>query len=84
VKERELARRGHRWAENIKIDVKEIDWEGVDSILVAGVRDKWLAFASKVKSLRGNLLASLQTISLSRRTLLVEFATSPSLPRPRS
>ena len=84
MKERELARRGRRWADNIKISVKEIGWEDVDSILVARVRDKWLAFASTVMNLRWNLLASLQAISFSRRTLLVEFATSPSLPRPRS
>jgi len=68
----------------LKLILKEMGWEDVDCILVARVRDKWLAFASTVMNLRRKLLASLQTISFSRRTLLVEFATIPSLPRPRS
>jgi hypothetical protein len=55
VKERELARRGRRWEHNIKTDLKETGWQTVDSIHVARVRVKWLAFANTVMNLQGNL-----------------------------
>ena len=35
MKERALGRRGRRWEDNIKVDLKEIDWGDVDYILLA-------------------------------------------------
>jgi hypothetical protein len=53
LKERELARRGHRWADNIKIDVKEIDWEGVDSILVLGLGTNGCLLRARLRTFGG-------------------------------
>jgi hypothetical protein len=41
-----------RWVDNIKIDLREIRWDGVDSIELAQDRDQWMAFVSMVISLR--------------------------------
>jgi hypothetical protein len=38
---RPLGRPRHKWEDNIKIDLKEIGWEGVDWIYVAQDRDWW-------------------------------------------
>jgi hypothetical protein len=32
-----LGRRGHRWKDSIKMDLKEIDWDSVDRIVLASV-----------------------------------------------
>jgi hypothetical protein len=41
-----------RWEDNIRIDLREIGWEGVDWIHLAQDRDKWWAFVNTVKNLR--------------------------------
>jgi hypothetical protein len=41
-----------RWVDNIKMDVLEIGWGGVDWIDLAQDRDKWRALVNEVKNLR--------------------------------
>jgi hypothetical protein len=46
-----LGRPRRRWADNIKIDLLEIDWSGVDWIGLAQDRDKWRALVNSVLNL---------------------------------
>jgi hypothetical protein len=41
-----------RWVDNIKIDLREIEWDGVDWIDLAQDRDQWRALVKTVMSLR--------------------------------
>jgi hypothetical protein len=47
---RPLGRR--RWVDNIKMDLLEIGWGGVDWIGLAQDRDKWRAVVNAVMNLR--------------------------------
>jgi hypothetical protein len=47
---RPLGRR--RWVDNIKMDLREIGWNGVDWIYLAQDRDQWRARANTVMNLR--------------------------------
>jgi hypothetical protein len=47
-----LRRPRRRWADNIKIDLLEIGWGGVDWIGLAQDRDKWRALVNAVMNLR--------------------------------
>jgi hypothetical protein len=38
---RPLGRPRHRWVDNIKMDLREIGWDGMDWIDLAQVRDQW-------------------------------------------
>jgi hypothetical protein len=38
---RPLGRQTHRWVNNIKMDLREIGWGGMDWIDLAQDRDKW-------------------------------------------
>jgi hypothetical protein len=49
---RPLGRPRRRWADNIKIDLLEIVWGGVDWIGLAQDRDKWRALVNAVMNLR--------------------------------
>jgi hypothetical protein len=49
---RPLGRPRHRWVDNIKMGILEIEWGGVDWIGVAQDRDKWRALVNAVMSLR--------------------------------
>jgi hypothetical protein len=49
---RPLGRPRHMWADNIKIDLLEIGWGGVDWIVLAQDRDKWRALVNAVMNLR--------------------------------
>jgi hypothetical protein len=49
---RPLGRPRRRWVENIKIDLKEIGWDGVDWIELAHDRDQWRAVVNTVMNLR--------------------------------
>jgi hypothetical protein len=40
-----------RWEDNIKMDLKETGWEGVDCIHVAQDRDRWRALVNMVMNL---------------------------------
>jgi hypothetical protein len=71
---RPLGRSRYRWANNIRLDLSEIRWEGVDWIHVAQDRNQWRAVVNTVMNLKvsykaGNL-TKLVTISFSRRILL--------------
>jgi hypothetical protein len=49
---RPLGRQRRRWMESIKIDLREIEWDGMDWIDVAQDRDQWRALVNTVKNLR--------------------------------
>jgi hypothetical protein len=49
---RPLGRPRRRWVDNIKMDLLEIGWGGVDWIGLAQVRDKLRALVSAVMNLR--------------------------------
>jgi hypothetical protein len=47
-----LGRPRRRWEDNIKMDLQEVRWAGVDWIDMAQDRDRWLALVSAVMNLR--------------------------------
>jgi hypothetical protein len=48
---RALGRPRHRWDDNIKMDLREIGWGGMDWIDLAQDRDRWRAFIYTVMNL---------------------------------
>jgi hypothetical protein len=44
--------RPRRWVENIKIDLRERGWDGMDCIDLAQDRDQWRALVNTVMNLR--------------------------------
>jgi hypothetical protein len=51
-KKRPLGRPRRRWVDNIKMDFREIGWDGVDSIDMTQDRDQWRALVNTVLKLR--------------------------------
>jgi hypothetical protein len=49
---RPLGRPRRRWVDNIKMDRREIRWDGVGWIDMAQDRDQWRALLNKVLDLR--------------------------------
>jgi hypothetical protein len=49
---RPLGRPRRRWLENIKIDLREIECDGMDWIDLAQDRDQWRALVNTVMNLR--------------------------------
>jgi hypothetical protein len=49
---RPLGRARRRWVDNIKIDLREIGWHGLDWIDMAQDRDQWRALVNTVLNLR--------------------------------
>jgi hypothetical protein len=49
---RPLGRPKSRWVENIKMDLREIERDGIDWIDLAQNRNKWRALVSTVMDLR--------------------------------
>jgi hypothetical protein len=49
---RPLGRPRRRWEDNMRMDLKEIGWVGVDWIHLAQDRDHWWAFLNKVMNRR--------------------------------
>jgi hypothetical protein len=49
---RPLGRPSRRWADNIRMDLGEIGWGGVDWIDLAQDKDKWRALVNVVMNLR--------------------------------
>jgi hypothetical protein len=49
---RPLGRSRHSWVDNIKMDLRDIGWEGVDWIDMAQDRDHWRALVNTVLNLR--------------------------------
>jgi hypothetical protein len=50
-KKRPLGRPRHRWVDNIKMDLREIGWNGVDWIDMAQYRYQWRALVNTVLNL---------------------------------
>jgi hypothetical protein len=72
---RPLGRPRCPWKDNIRIDIREIEWEGVYWMHRAQDRVQWRALVHTVTNLRvpkkaRNFLTSSATTSFSRRTLL--------------
>jgi hypothetical protein len=49
---RPLRRPRRRWVEDIKMHLREIEWDGVDWIYMAQDRDQWRALVNTVLNLR--------------------------------
>jgi hypothetical protein len=49
---RPLGRPRHRWEDNIKMDLREVGWGGMDWINMAQDRDRWRALVNAVMNLR--------------------------------
>jgi hypothetical protein len=49
---RPLGRPRRRWVDNIKMDLREIGWDGVDWIDLARNRDQWRALVNTVMNFR--------------------------------
>jgi hypothetical protein len=49
---RPLGRPRRRWVDNVKIDLIEIEWDGVDCVDLAQDRDQWRALMNTVMNLR--------------------------------
>jgi hypothetical protein len=49
---RPLGRPRRRWVDNIKLDLTEIEWDGMDRINLAQDRDQWRALVNTVMNLR--------------------------------
>jgi hypothetical protein len=47
-----LGRRSCRWEDSIKIDLKQVGWEGVDWVELAQNKDKWRAVFKMIMNLR--------------------------------
>jgi hypothetical protein len=47
-----LGRPRRRWVDNIKMDPREIGWDGMDLIDLAQDRDKWRALVTTVMNFR--------------------------------
>jgi hypothetical protein len=45
-------RQRRRWVHNIKMDLRELGWDGVDWIDMAQERDQWRALMNMILSLR--------------------------------
>jgi hypothetical protein len=49
---RPLERPRRRWVDNIKMDLREIGWDGADWVDLAKYRDHWRALVNTVMNLR--------------------------------
>jgi hypothetical protein len=49
---RPLGRPRCRWVDNVKINLREIGWDGMDWIVLAQDRDQWRALVNAVMNLR--------------------------------
>ena len=72
---RPLGRPGHRWEDNIKMDLQEVRGSCGDSMELVQDRVRWRALVSTVRNLRvpkmlGISCLAAEPVSFSRRTLL--------------
>jgi hypothetical protein len=51
-KKRPLGKPRRRWVDNIKMDLREIKWDGMDWIDLAHDRDQWRALVNTVMNFR--------------------------------
>jgi hypothetical protein len=49
---RPLGRPRRRWEDNIKMDLREVEWGGMDWINLAQDRERWRALVNAVMNLR--------------------------------
>jgi hypothetical protein len=49
---RPLGRPRHRWVDNIKMELGNIEWDGMDWIDLAQDRDQWRALVNTVMNFR--------------------------------
>jgi hypothetical protein len=49
---RPLGRLKHRWMDNIKMDLRDTGWDGMDWIDMAQDRDQWRALVNTLMNLR--------------------------------
>jgi len=47
-----LRRHRHRWEDNMKMDLQEVGWGGMDWLKLAQGRDRWWALVNVVLSLQ--------------------------------
>jgi hypothetical protein len=47
-----LGRPRRRWEDNIRMDLREIEWEGVDGMHLGKDRDQWRALVNTVMNFR--------------------------------
>jgi hypothetical protein len=52
ARKRSLGKSRHRWVDNIKMDLRETVWRGMDWIDLAQVGDHWKALVNTVMNLR--------------------------------
>jgi hypothetical protein len=52
---RPLGKPRRRWVDNIKIDLREVGWDGRDWIDLAQVRDQWRALVNTVNEPPGSI-----------------------------
>jgi hypothetical protein len=77
VVERLLGRTRRRFVNNIKMNLREIEWDGMDWIDLAQDRDQWRTIVNTVMNLRvpynaGNFLSDWTIGGFSRRSQLHE------------
>jgi hypothetical protein len=48
-RKRQFGRQKRRWKNNIKIDLHEVEWRGMDWFAVAQDRDRWRTLVNAVK-----------------------------------
>jgi hypothetical protein len=73
---RPLLRPRHRWVNNIKMDLREIGWDGVDWIDVTQNRNEWWVLVNTVVKIQvphnaRNFLSGYTISSFSRRAQLM-------------
>jgi hypothetical protein len=51
-RKRPLGRPRRRWVDNVKMDLREIGWDGMDGIDLAQDRDQWRALVNTVMNLQ--------------------------------
>jgi hypothetical protein len=74
---RPFGRRRRKWEDNIKMDLQEVGFGGMDWIELAQDRDGWRALVNLVMNVgfpqsAGNFLTGREPVSFSRRTCCME------------
>jgi hypothetical protein len=62
------------WVDNINIDLREIEWGGMEYIRLAQDRDQWRALVNTVMKLFAKFLSSCTNGGFSRRAQLQEVS----------
>jgi hypothetical protein len=86
-RKRPLGRLKHKWQDDIKMDLREIGWGGMDWTDLVHGRDQWRALVNTIMNLRvpqnvGKFLSSCTTGGFSRRAQL--HGVSYIKPEPQS